>query len=604
MRLLFCLLSLFVCIGAAGQGDNKHPYKAYSFEDVTGQLSIEEVLSPKVQAGFVATRRSVLNFGFTEKIIWLKFEIDKPVSRQLVLNFEQAFLPDVQLYYQDSSQRWQQMRSGYKVPISQKPLSDHFQAFPLPANTAVFYVRLTPLMHAIPVRLMSVEEWETTAARQKMGYGIYAGILLFAVIINIFLFLALRKLYFLNYSILVFFYLLTSALVMEGYAIYFFPEIDLMYWYKVVPVLDMPAFLFYCISFFGLRKQHPRLFRFTLSCALFFCCYLFTLPYIPLMTVLLINQAFAMYVFLLGTFIGITVGRSGNKLGYLFALSYLVWFILILVEAIYIQTGKPEHLFPISYVSTAIFIEAFLLAFLQAMRFGSERKADTLRHFEMKTQLSKMQQIFQQEILNAKLEIQEQTLNSVSQEIHDNVGQVLSLAKIQVNLMSEKPHKDNETLASVKEHIGNALTDLRNIAKHLNSQFISHSTLEETISNQVEKINQLEFIQASFTVTGEELTIDNQKKLIIFRIIQESIQNIIKHAKASKVDIHLEYAQPHFHLTITDDGIGFDKEQLPPKSSGLGLQNIMSRAELIGGKASIESKIDKGTIITVSAPYV
>lgn len=571
-------------------------------EDSNRELTITDICSAKVQRRFLSSNQTILHFGFTDKVIWLRFEISQR-SLPLLLTLEQAFVCDATLYYQNGRQQWITQKSGYQIPLSSKPVIDHWQAFAIDTSTRVCYLRCTPLIHAIPVTLRTPVNWQLHAVRQKMTYGIYAGILLFAVIINLFLFFALKKTYFLNYAILVFFYLLTSAFVMEGYAVYFFPSTDLIFWYKMVPVLDMPAFLFYCITFFELRKKHRSLFRVTFFSALFFGAYLCVLPYLPLLSVLLLNQLFALYVFVLGTYIGITVGKQGDKLGYLFALSYAVWFLLILVEAVYIQTGHPAHFSSVSYVSMAIFIEAFLLAFLQAKRFQWEKKEDHLRQFEMKNRMETMQQDFRQEMLHTKLEIQEQTFNTISQEIHDNVGQQLSLAKIQMNIMDTRTEKDGQTLTELRDTLSQAMTDLRNIAKNLSSQYILNNTLPETIANQTQQINRLGLVHISFTVSGNERKIEHQKKLVLYRIIQESIQNIIKHAKASQVQIILDYSQATLHVSIIDDGQGFDKTTIIQQGEGLGLQNITSRAELIGGKATIESVPTKGTIIQIITPY-
>jgi hypothetical protein len=341
-----------------------------------------------------------------------------------------------------------------------------------------------------------------------------------------------------------------------------------------------------------------------LCSALFFCCYLLVLHYLPLLTVLLLNQLFALYVFVLGVYIGITEGRNGNRLGYLFALSYALWFVLILVEAIYIQTGIPEHFTSVSYVSTAIFIEAFLLAFLQAKRFQWEKKADHMRQFEMNAKMEKMEESFQKEMLTTKLEVQEQTFNTVSQEIHDNVGQLLSLAKIQVNIIEEKPVKDKVILRELKDNIGQAMTDLRNIAKGLSDHYVFSNSLPELLLNQVQRINRLGLVELFFSVSGEEREIDNQKKLVLYRIAQESIQNIIKHAEASRVEILLRYDKQVFKVIITDDGKGFNDETINGNHRGLGLRNVSTRAALIGGEALIKSEINKGTVIQINMPYV
>lgn len=573
------------------------------FEDKSQRLRIDEVSSAIYSSKFKLSNQSILHFGFTNSVYWLRFEMKNHSMEKLFLSLDQAFLPDATLY-SNTNYEWGSMSSGYKVPLQQKAVIDHFQVFPLMGEHAIYYLRLKPYIHAVPIQIVESNYWHMESARQKINIGIYAGILLFAVIINLFLFISLRKTYFLNYAILVFFYLLTSALVMEGYAVYFFPGIDLMFWYKIVPVLDMPAFLFYCISFFELKKKHGLVYKISLYSALFFIGYLFSLSFLPLLIVLLINQIFALLVFVLGIYIGVVVGRSGNTLGYYFAVAYCIWFVLILVEAIYIQTGMPKHFSSLSYVSTAVFIEAFLLAFLQAKRFEWERKKDHLKQFEMKNRIDKMEQDFQHEILNTKLEIQEQTFNTISQEIHDNVGQLLSLAKIQVNIMQQKEDKDHETITELKENVGIAMNELRNIAKNLSNHYIINNSLQETVANQAQRINRLGLVKITIEVYGVEKRLNDQKKIVLYRIIQESIQNIIKHAKASKVGILFDYTETIFHIKITDNGIGFNKVSMLQQKDGLGLQNVTSRAELIGGKAIINSIPDQGTTIQIFAPYV
>jgi signal transduction histidine kinase len=574
-----------------------------AWEDTARIHTISQVTVTPIRHQFRTLGLSTLHFGFTDRIYWLRFKLDNQTSDSLVLRFEQAFLSLITLYYADSTDHWHTIVSGYKIPLSRKPIVDHFQVFSIPSGQSTFYVRIKPMIHAIPVQLMEKNAWAVQASREKMTYGIYAGILLFAVIINLFLFLALKKSYFLNYAVLVFFYLLTSALVMEGYAVYFFPTIDLMFWYKLVPVLDMAALLFYCISFFELRKYFPNLYHFTLASAVFCCFYLLLFFWLPLLPVLLLNQVFALLVFVLASYVGIRAGRNGNRLGYIFSVSYFFWFLLILIEATYIQTGYPPHFTTLSYVSTAIFIEAFLLAFIQAKRFQWERKEDHMKQFEMRTRIERMEERFQREILNTKLEIQEQTFNTVSEEIHDNVGQLLSLAKIQVNILEQQPNKDASTLQELKENISLVMSDLRHIAKNLSSYYISNNSLEETVGNQIQRINRLGVIHITLDRLGREQPLNNQKKLVLYRIIQESLQNIIKHAKATNVQLKFNYGPTALQISISDNGKGFNKEHLCKESGGLGLQNMLGRASLIGATTTIDTELNHGTTIQITTPY-
>jgi two-component system NarL family sensor kinase len=214
-----------------------------------------------------------------------------------------------------------------------------------------------------------------------------------------------------------------------------------------------------------------------------------------------------------------------------------------------------------------------------------------------------MTQQFQQLLLQSQLEIQEQTFNTISQEIHDNVGQILSVAKMQVSIIEQKEVKDFQTLKELRENIGQALNDLRDIAKGLSTERIKLFSLHEIVAYEVQRINRTGVLSIHIDVEGNEQQLQEQKKLILFRIIQESIQNVIKHARASVVKVLFHYLETKLDISITDNGIGFNVLSTLQKNSGLGLQNIINRAKLIGGNADISSVVDEGTNIKLSIPY-
>ena len=214
----------------------------------------------------------------------------------------------------------------------------------------------------------------------------------------------------------------------------------------------------------------------------------------------------------------------------------------------------------------------------------------------------KMQAAFNQQLLQSQLEIQEHTSNMISAEIHDNVGQILSLAKVQLNLIDQGETLDRTLLADAKESVSKAMTDLRDIAKSLNSERIKLSSLQEITELELQRVNRLGLMITSLKTNGETKNLQEQKKLIIFRIIQESLQNIIKHSKAKKIEICFHYEKDILRIEVADNGTGFDKTLLE-KKEGLGLQNIISRALVIGGEANINSVPGQGTVITIISPY-
>ncbi len=158
-------------------------------------------------------------------------------------------------------------------------------------------------------------------------------------------------------------------------------------------------------------------------------------------------------------------------------------------------------------------------------------------------------------------------------------------------------------IVDAKENIIQAMADLRDIAKSLSTERIRQIGIGGMIEQELQRINKTGFIAASLTVQGDRQKINIRKKLILHRILQESLQNIIKHAQASVIDVFFSYLNNTLEISVRDNGKGFDLEKVRAANNGLGIQNIISRTVLIGGTASIESVPKKGTTIKLSIPY-
>lgn len=259
------------------------------------------------------------------------------------------------------------------------------------------------------------------------------------------------------------------------------------------------------------------------------------------------------------------------------------------------STYSNEILFAI--IATSI-VFTLLVALIGVLIFFHKQK---VKRLDMEREI--MQAQYKQTLLQARLEIQEQTFNNISREIHDNVGQLLSLAKVQVSIMDQSKNPDKGLLFEVKQNIGKALVDLRDIAKSLSGERMKSLGLEEIIQQEIERLNRSQVLTASLIVKGNIKKFTEQNQLIIFRIIQESLQNILKHANAKNVVITLIYFLDRLELNVSDNGKGFNLAHKLTTVNGLGLQNIVNRAEVIGGKADIKSTVDKGTDIKLIIPY-
>ncbi|PVW13073.1 sensor histidine kinase [Marixanthomonas spongiae] len=200
---------------------------------------------------------------------------------------------------------------------------------------------------------------------------------------------------------------------------------------------------------------------------------------------------------------------------------------------------------------------------------------------------------FEKELSETQIEIREETLRNISWELHDNIGQLMTLAKIQVQLAKDRP----ETLEEVAQTIGKGIHELRTLSKLINPEALKSLNLIEALNMEIERFNRLEFLKSNFLVTGKQYDIGNEKEIIIFRILQEFFSNTIKHSKASHLNVEINYKADKLFILAQDNGIGFASDA---DYSGIGMKNMKNRAKVIGADLKITSEKDKGTALKLT----
>jgi signal transduction histidine kinase len=260
------------------------------------------------------------------------------------------------------------------------------------------------------------------------------------------------------------------------------------------------------------------------------------------------------------------------------------------------QKDHYNEVFLAVLLTTVIFL--FLsIAIVFLMLYFQKKK------FQYAKEKGELEKQYGEQLLQSRLEMQEQTFETISDEIHDNVGQLLSLAKLQLSILEQNEISDKSLITEIKGNVGNALTDLRDIAKSLSTSRIQELSLLQAVEQELQRIGRAGIIVCKVAVTGNEQQIAEQKKIIIFRIVQESLQNILKHAQATTINVEFDFSE-QLNIIIEDNGVGFSAGEKVKIETGLGLQNIVKRATLINGEATINSIINNGTKITLTIPYV
>jgi len=255
------------------------------------------------------------------------------------------------------------------------------------------------------------------------------------------------------------------------------------------------------------------------------------------------------------------------------------------------DTGE-ENLTTMILLGTIVLVAFVGFVVLLAYLFTTRKNKLLQEKQLMKTQ-------FEQELLQTQLEIQEQTLKTISEEIHDNVGQVLSLAKLNLNTFENNPGKK---LQATKDLVSKAINDLRDLSRSLHGDKITETGLQEAVSNELKILQNTGQYDTSLQLNGDPYKLEPQKEMVLFRIVQEALHNSVKHAKATAMEVQLNYSPAVFSLTIRDDGKGFDSKTLTATNTGIGLKSMKNRAAMIGGSFSIQSDENKGTCISVDLP--
>jgi signal transduction histidine kinase len=250
----------------------------------------------------------------------------------------------------------------------------------------------------------------------------------------------------------------------------------------------------------------------------------------------------------------------------------------------------------ISIVLVGSFISLLLVAFLISFVYFYQR-----RHFAFLREKQQIQSQFQEELLKTRLEIQEETFRTISEEIHDNIGQTLSFIKLNLNTMNPVlPERQEGKWQESKELLTKVIQDLRNLSRTLNTDFIQDIGLVSAVRQQLGLLERTGLYRIELDVSGEEWALPASTELVLYRVIQELLNNIVKHADAGLICVNMLF-DPHFTtLVIADDGKGFEPVNLGLQDvPGIGLRNIMNRISLIGGTVTIDSAAGAGSRITI-----
>ncbi len=209
----------------------------------------------------------------------------------------------------------------------------------------------------------------------------------------------------------------------------------------------------------------------------------------------------------------------------------------------------------------------------------------------------------QKQLTQATLDGQEKERREIGKELHDNIGQQLTTIKLFLDLAKSTANESTlEMVNMALKGVGDAINEIRAMSRSLLPHTLSDLGLVESITELTESFSRAQLIRINFNYDDfDEINIPENQKLTLFRIVQEQLNNIAKHAEANNISVILKSTIQSVLLEIKDDGKGFDRKTV---RKGLGFTNIRNRAELFGGKKEIISSPGEGCCLKVSMPVI
>ena len=227
-----------------------------------------------------------------------------------------------------------------------------------------------------------------------------------------------------------------------------------------------------------------------------------------------------------------------------------------------------------------------------------------LRYLHDKEQLKNL---YQQELLQSQLEIQNQTLQQIANDLHDNIGQLLTVVIMRLNALEDEVanSESQQSVQQTRDLVRTVITDVRALSKTLDYDTVRRFGFLPSLTLELERIERTGHMHTQLTTHGDPYRLGEQAETVLLRMTQESLNNALKHARARHLHVIADYKATDFVLVIADDGHGFNVEEVasrPLDESGAGLSNLYRRAGLLGGTCMINSQAGFGTRVEIRVP--
>lgn len=598
MRSFFLFLSgllFFLPVASPAQGPGLPSQKIAHpllLEDPARQLTIGEVAA---RAGsFRRSAEAVATPGATSSAWWVKFDVDNPVDEHLYLSIASAGLQEIDLYYESVPGQFSRVSYRAGAVADRRIIQSNMPLLPLhaaPGQRSTYFLRVTGnAVLQLRMEVASIEYHLNMQREDDFINGIFYGVLVALMIYNLFAFLTLRDVTYLLYVVYILFSGI-STLILNNYILVFFPGAA---WLNEMTT-GLPGGMLFGVLFtnaFLRVKQHARwLLRASVPLLIFLIAIPVAAIFVnwPLMYVVL---EVAMYVtFAYWLVAGITIYMKGFPP----AVYYLVGFgLLIILGVVYNLRDNdllPDNAFTRHSAQLGTALEAVILSWALTSKLNFYKRAQET----LQLQALEQSNAFSKELIR----IQEHERKRIASELHDSVGQQLILIKNRLLLLRTKPAEEVPALSQdLVGNVADTIQDIRNISYSLRPYQMDMMGLTQSIESLAEEVGDAANIVMDAGIDNIDHLFSPENEMNVYRIVQELLNNMVKHAQATRCTLRIHRAVWLIRIVVTDDGVGFGNKN----ENGFGLLSIRERVQIMGGQFIIHPDAGAGAALTVNIP--
>ncbi len=563
------------------------------FEDKSALLTFDEVSKrPDIGAYFRRSLQKSPNFGVSSSVIWARVTLQNRTSQSLYLEIAEATIDSI-AFYRINNHQVSSLKSGAFTPVENRGVKTNFYLLDLalPAQeTCTYYLRFQstrPL--SFPLRVAPLKVYFEDNHPKDIMQGIYFGIMLVMAIFNFFIFFTVRSKAYLYYVI----YVLSFASFFafnKGF-------INEFVWLNITWINRLGAIsisfgisfgLLFANSFLEVKKYLPisiKISRFLIALVIILViAYWLGLGKISIVLLNVVVFFIVVYVLLIATFVWL----KGSEEALFFLGAWSIMLVSALIFIMQLSNILPSDNFTRNALQVGSALEVVLLSFALAHRINKDRKE---------------KERYQAEVI-LQLQANDQMRNRIARDLHDDIGSTLSSIGILSQVVESQI--DSSSL-SLKKLVSKISESSQKVQRSLSDIVWTTKQTDEGLDSVIVKMKEftaeiLEPKNIDYTFSVTEITaiqFPPLKQYNIYLIFKEAVNNSVKYAQASSLEIAIYVQEDHFVIIVKDNGVGFDENNI---KQGNGLNNIRERAKAMNGSVQILTKPSKGTLIELKVP--